>query len=35
MTEDWTPPAPGKIEHKYYAPGAELVYIEEPKDKTV
>jgi hypothetical protein len=26
---------PGTVEHKYYAPGVGLVYIEELKGKTV
>jgi len=35
MTKEWTPLEPGSIEHKYYAPGVGLVYIEELKEKTV
>ena len=31
----WTPLEPGEIEHKYYAPGVGLVFIEELKGKTV
>lgn len=34
-TKEWTPLAPGEIEHKYYAPGIGLVFIEELKGKTV
>jgi len=34
-TKEWTPLDPGAIEHKYYAPGVGLVYIEELKEKTV
>ena len=34
-TKEWTPLEPGTIEHKYYAPGVGLVYIEELKEKTV
>jgi len=34
-TKEWTPLDPGTIEHKYYAPGVGLVYIEELKGKTV
>lgn len=34
-TKEWTPLAPGAIEHKFYAPGVGLVYIEELKEKTV
>jgi len=34
-TKEWTPLEPGSIEHKYYAPGIGLVYIEELKEKTV
>ncbi len=34
-TKEWTPLDPGTIEHKYYAPGVGLVYIEELKEKTV
>ena len=34
-TKEWTPLEPGSIEHKYYAPGVGLVYIEELKEKTV
>lgn len=34
-TKEWTPLAPGEIEHKYYAPGVGLVFIKELKGKTV
>ena len=39
-TKEWTPLAPGKVEHKYYAQGIEngiggLVLVEELKGKTV
>ncbi len=34
-TKEWTPLEPGEIEHKYYAPGLGLVFIEELKGKTV
>ena len=34
-TKEWTPLEPGAIEHKYYAPGVGLVFIEELKEKTV
>jgi len=34
-TKEWTPLDPGVIEHKYYAPGLGLVFIEELKEKTV
>lgn len=34
-TKEWTPLEPGQIEHKYYAPGVGLVFIEELKEKTV
>jgi len=34
-TKEWTPLEPGEIEHKYYAPGLGLVFIEELKEKTV
>ncbi len=34
-TREWTPLSPGVIEHKYYAPGIGLVFIEELKGKTV
>jgi len=34
-TKEWTPLDPGVIEHKYYAPGIGLVFIEELKEKTV
>ena len=34
-TKEWTPLEPGAIEHKYYAPGVGLVYIEELMEKTV
>ena len=33
--KEWTPLSPGEIEHKFYAPGTGLVYIEELKEKTV
>jgi hypothetical protein len=33
--KEWTKLDPGNIEHKYYAPGLGLVYIEELKEKTV
>jgi len=33
VIEEWTNLEPGNIEHKYYAPGAGLVYIEELKEK--
>jgi hypothetical protein len=33
--KEWTPLDPGTVEHKYYAPGVGLVYIEELKGKTV
>lgn len=32
---EWTPLATGEIEHKYYAPGVGLLFIEEIKEKTV
>ena len=35
VTKEWTPLEPGNVEHKYYAPGVGLVYIEELKEKTV
>lgn len=35
VTKEWTPLDPGAVEHKYYAPGVGLVYIEELKEKTV
>lgn len=35
VTKEWTPLDPGVIEHKYYAPGVGLVFIEELKGKTV
>jgi len=35
VTKEWTPLDPGVIEHKYYAPGVGLVFIEELKEKTV
>lgn len=40
VTREWTPLAPGEIEHKYYCPetgnpGPGLMYIEELKGKTV
>lgn len=34
-TKEWTPLDRGVVEHKYYAPGVGLVYIEELKEKTV
>jgi len=34
-TKEWTPLGPGVVEHKYYAPGVGLVFIEELKEKTV
>lgn len=34
-TKEWTPLKPGVIEHKYYAPGIGLVFVEEIKGKTV
>ena len=34
-TKEWTPLEPGAVEHKYYAPGVGLVFIEELKEKTV
>ena len=34
-TKEWTPLERGSIEHKYYAPGVGLVYVEELKGKTV
>ncbi len=34
-TKEWTPLERGEIEHKYYAPGVGLVFIEELKGKTV
>ena len=34
-TKEWTHLDPGVIEHKYYAPGMGLVFIEELKGKTV
>ena len=34
-TKEWTSLEPGTIEHKYYAPGVVLVFIEELKGKTV
>lgn len=34
-TKEWTPLEPGEIEHKFYAPGVGLVFIEELKGKTV
>jgi hypothetical protein len=34
-TKEWTPLEPGNVEHKYYAPGVGLVFIEELKEKTV
>lgn len=35
VTKEWTKLDPGNVEHKYYAPGVGLVYIEELKEKTV
>ena len=35
VTKEWTKLEPGNVEHKYYAPGVGLVYIEELKEKTV
>jgi hypothetical protein len=35
VTKEWTPLDRGTVEHKYYAPGVGLVYIEELKEKTV
>ena len=34
-TKEWTPLEPGAVEHKYYAPGVGLVFIEQLKGKTV
>lgn len=34
-TKEWTPLESGAIEHKYYAPGVGLVFIEELNGKTV
>lgn len=34
-TKEWTKLEPGNIEHKYYAQGIGLVYVEELKEKTV
>ncbi len=34
-TKEWTPLERGEVEHKYYAPGVGLVFIEELKGKTV
>jgi hypothetical protein len=34
-TKEWTPLERGVIEHKYYAPGVGLVFIDELKEKTV
>jgi len=34
-TKEWTSLEPGEIEHKYYAPGIGLVFIEELKEKTL
>lgn len=34
-TKEWTPLAPGDVEHKYYAPDIGLVLVEELKGKTV
>jgi hypothetical protein len=35
VTKEWTPLSQGSIEHKYYAPGIGLVFVEELKGKTV
>lgn len=35
VMKEWTALEPGNVEHKYYAPGVGLVYIEELKEKTV
>jgi hypothetical protein len=35
VTKEWTALSPGEVEHKYYAPGIGLVFIEELKEKTV
>lgn len=34
-TKEWTPLEPGVVEHKFYAPGVGLVFVEELKGKTV
>ncbi len=34
-TKEWTPLAPGVVEHKYYAPGVGLVFVEELNGKTI
>jgi hypothetical protein len=34
-TKEWTPLEPGAVEHKYYARGVGLVFIEQLKGKTV
>ena len=34
LTKEWTPLAPGVVEHKYYARGVGLVLVEELKGKT-
>lgn len=34
-TKEWTSLAPGEVEHKFYAPGVGLVFIDELKEKTV
>ena len=34
-TKEWTPLSPGVIEHKYYAPGVGLVFVQEHKGKSV
>lgn len=33
-TKEWTTLSPGEIEHKYYAPGVGLVFVEEHRGKT-
>jgi hypothetical protein len=35
QTKEWTPLSPGAIEHKYYAPGVGLVFVQEHKGKIV
>lgn len=35
VTKEWTGLEPGNVEHKFYAPGVGLVYIQELKEKTV
>ena len=35
VTKEWSELEPGNVEHKYYAPGVGLVYVEELKGKTV